>query len=152
MGPMRDMYRVIQLHPTRRCNLKCLHCYSSSGPSATDQLPLALLQSVLQDASLEHYNVAGFSGGEPTLYPWLVEALACAHECNMRTTVTTHGMLLGTPLLRRLKQDLDLLAISLDGVPTSHNRMRGAANVFETMERRLAAVRESGIPFGSSLP
>ena len=24
--------RILQIHPTRRCNLRCLHCYSLSGP------------------------------------------------------------------------------------------------------------------------
>src|SRR4029453_1754771 len=136
------------LHPTRRCNLKCLHCYSSSGPEARDQLSLAMVQSVLTDASAEQYNVAGFSGGEPTLYPWLPEALAHAHAVGMRTTVTSHGMLLSERFLGRVRPHLDLLAISLDGVPSSHNQMRGAANAFEIMVRHLPAVRRSEMPFG----
>jgi MoaA/NifB/PqqE/SkfB family radical SAM enzyme len=148
MGPTGDAYRVIQLHPTRRCNLKCLHCYSSSGPEAREQLPLEIVQRVLTDASEEHYNVAGFSGGEPTLYPWLVEALAHAHSTGMRTTVTSNGMLLSERFLDRLRPHLDLLAISLDGTPQSHNLMRGTANAFDVMRQRLEAVRRSGVPFG----
>jgi Fe-coproporphyrin III synthase len=148
MGPTGDAYRVIQLHPTRRCNLQCLHCYSLSGPKASDQLALDVVRGVLEDASEEGYNVAGFSGGEPTLYPWLAEALASAHAGGLRTTVTSHGMLLSERLLDRLRGHLDLLAISLDGVPESHNRMRGSAQAFKMMERRLAAVRQCGVPFG----
>jgi MoaA/NifB/PqqE/SkfB family radical SAM enzyme len=148
MGPTGDGYRVIQLHPTRRCNLRCLHCYSSSGPDARDQIPLELLQGVLADASQERYNVAGFSGGEPTLYPWLAEALAYARMMGLRTTVTSNGMLLSERILTRLRPHLDLLAISLDGPPESHNRMRGAANAFDVMVQRLEGVRQSGVPFG----
>jgi MoaA/NifB/PqqE/SkfB family radical SAM enzyme len=148
MGPTGNAYRVIQLHPTRRCNLQCLHCYSSSGPHSRDQLPLDIVRGVLEDASREGYNLAGFSGGEPTLYPWLPEALASAHEGGLRTTVTSHGMLLSERLLARLRDHLDLLAISLDGRPESHNHMRGSQNVFEIMTQRLPAVRQSGVPFG----
>ena len=148
MGPTGDAYRVIQLHPTRRCNLQCLHCYSTSGPDARDQLPLDLLEQVLTDASQEHYNVAGFSGGEPTMYPWLADALSHAHAVGLRTTVTSNGMMLNERMLNRLRPHLDLLAISLDGTPESHNLMRGAANAFEVMVKHLPAVRESGLPFG----
>lgn len=148
MGPTGDAYRVIQIHPTRRCNLRCLHCYSSSGPDARDQLALDLVHQTLTDASAEGYNVAGFSGGEPTLYPGLAEALAHAHLVGLRTTVTSNGMLFSERLLDQLLPHLDLLAISLDGTPDSHNQMRGAANAFDVMQRRLPMVRQSGVPFG----
>jgi MoaA/NifB/PqqE/SkfB family radical SAM enzyme len=107
-----------------------------------------LVRNVLHDAGQEGYNVAGFSGGEPTMYPWLIEALVAAHESGLRTTVTSHGMLLSDRFLGRLRGHLDLLAISLDGLPDSHNRMRRADNAFQVMHRHLPAVRESGVPFG----
>jgi MoaA/NifB/PqqE/SkfB family radical SAM enzyme len=102
----------------------------------------------LDDAAAEGYNVVGFSGGEPTIYPSLVEALTHAHAAGMRTTVTSNGMLLSERLLDRLHGPLDLLAISLDGVRDSHNVMRGSDKAFDAMERRLEAVRKSGIAFG----
>ena len=42
----------------------------------------------------------------------------------------------------------DLLAISLDGVPDSHNRMRNAPHAFAHMKANLDGVRKTGIPFG----
>jgi Fe-coproporphyrin III synthase len=30
--------RIVHLHPTRLCNLACLHCYSTSAPSFTEAL------------------------------------------------------------------------------------------------------------------
>ena len=38
MGPTGKS-RIVQIHPTRRCNLRCLHCYSSSGPEVKGELP-----------------------------------------------------------------------------------------------------------------
>ena len=43
---------------------------------------------------------------------------------------------------------LALLAISLDGVPASHNRMRGRPRAFEQMRGKLERVRAAGLPFG----
>jgi MoaA/NifB/PqqE/SkfB family radical SAM enzyme len=142
------VYRGLQIHPTRRCNLRCQHCYSSSGPEERGALSAALLQDAITDASQEGYTLANFSGGEPLLYPALPVLLHHAHQCGMVTTVTSNGMLLDERRLERLKGGTDVLAISLDGVPASHNRMRGSERAFEVMAGRLEAVRQSGIPFG----
>ena len=148
MGPTGATCRVLQLHPTRRCNLQCRHCYSSSGPEERDELGIALLCDALTDARAEGYTVAGFSGGEPMLYKHLRTALEHARSCGFSTTVTSNGMLLDERRLDALRGAVCLLAISLDGVPASHDRMRGSPRAFSTMASRLQGVRQSGIPFG----
>lgn len=142
-------HRVLQVHPTLRCNLRCLHCYSESGPDRRGgELPVPVLEAALSDAHAHGYTVAGFSGGEPLLYTGLPQVLAHARALGMTTTVTSNGMLLGSRRLEPLREVVSLLAISVDGVPTSHDRMRDRAGAFEAMRRNLPAVRDSGIPFG----
>src|SRR4051794_10210784 len=102
MGPTGTA-RVLQIHPTRRCNLRCLHCYSSSGPEEHGDLPAALLQDAVTDARVAAYNVAAFSGGEPTLYKPLRLLLEHARGCGMLTTVTSNGMLLDRRRLESLQ-------------------------------------------------
>src|SRR6185295_7341064 len=60
----------------------------------------------------------------------------------------SNGMLLDERRLDMLKGRADLLAISLDGIPESHNRFRNSDHAFQTMESRLEGVRSAGIPFG----
>ena len=125
-----------------------MHCYSESAPEERGELDSALLVGALSDAAAEGYTVAGFSGGEPTMYGPLAGLLEHAHSCGMRTTVATNGTLLGTRVLGRLRGRVDVLAISLDGTPESHNRVRASATAFRQMADRLDGVRASGIPFG----
>lgn len=146
MGPAQDS--IVQIHTTRRCNLRCLHCYSFSGPEQRDQLDSPLFERALTDARAEGYRVASFSGGEPVLYNDLPKLLRHAKDMGMHTTVTSNGMLLDERRLEGLAGVTGVLAISLDGIPESHNRMRGSPRAFEAMEARLPAVRASGIPFG----
>src|SRR5947207_3646853 len=129
--------RVVQVHPTRLCNLRCLHCYSTSGPEERGQLAAALLCDALTDASRAGYNVASFSGGEPLLYKPLRTVLDHAHNCGMLTTVTTNGMLLDERRLDALGGGADLVAISLDGIPESHDIVRGSPRAFAEMSARL---------------
>jgi len=146
VGPAQDS--ILQIHPTRRCNLRCLHCYSFSGPEKRDQLDSSVFERALTDAYAEGYRVASFSGGEPLLYKDLPRLLRHAKSCGMRTTVTSNGMLLDERRLAGLAGATDVLAISLDGVPESHNRMRASERAFATMADRLPAVRASKISFG----
>ena len=147
MGPT-GASRILQIHPTLRCNLRCLHCYSSSGPEERTELPVDLLGDAIAAARTEGYTVVSVSGGEPLMYKPLAELLDHAHACGALTTVTTNGMLLTKRHLGELAGRLDLLAISLDGPPASHNRMRSSEHAFSQMESRLEDLRASGIPFG----
>ncbi|HET7228971.1 MAG TPA: radical SAM protein [Longimicrobium sp.] len=140
--------RILQVHPSLRCNLRCLHCYSNSAPEAGAGMELSTLLSAAADAAAEGYDVLSVSGGEPLLYPRLGELLDGAHGLGMRTTVVSNGMLLDERRLQVLAGRADVLAISLDGVPASHDRMRGSPRAFERMAARLDGVRASGIPFG----
>ncbi len=148
MGPTGNTHRILQIHPSRRCNLRCLHCYSSSGPDVEATLELSLITEAISTARRHGYTVVGVSGGEPLLYKELPALLDHAHAEGLVTTVTSNGMLLDEVRLESLIGRTDLLAISLDGMPESHNRMRASSKAFETMQSRLEGVRQSKIPFG----
>jgi MoaA/NifB/PqqE/SkfB family radical SAM enzyme len=107
-----------------------------------------LLSRAIADASAEGYNLAGFSGGEPLMYEPLPAMLDKAHECGMLTTVTTNGMLLDKRRVAALQGRADLVAISLDGTPESHNEMRESAHAFQKMRSRLDNLRSADMRFG----
>lgn len=139
---------IFQIHPTRRCNLKCLHCYSTSGPDVSEALDVNLVLQGVADAAELGYRVLSVSGGEPMLYRPLEQVLRGAHACGLFTTVTTNGMLLDARRVGMLEQHADLVAISLDGVPEAHAEMRGSPRAYADMVRHLPNLRRSGIPFG----
>ncbi|MEM7305388.1 MAG: radical SAM protein [Planctomycetota bacterium] len=147
MGPT-GRSRIVQIHPTRRCNLRCRHCYSSSGPEERDALDAALLRAALDDAAELGYGVISLSGGEPLMYPGLVELLDHGKERGFLNTFTTNGMLLTDARLDELRDRVDLMAVSLDGIPDSHDAIRGQKGAFDAMRARLDGLRASGIPFG----
>ena len=70
---------ALQIHPTRRCNLKCLHCYSESGPSVREALDVELVLGVIRDAAELGFKVLAVSGGEPLMYAPLPRLLRAAH-------------------------------------------------------------------------
>jgi MoaA/NifB/PqqE/SkfB family radical SAM enzyme len=139
---------ILQIHPSRRCNLRCRHCYSESGPGVDQSLPADVVCRLVDQAADVGYEVLGVSGGEPLLYPGLLDTLGAGKSRDMTTTVTTNGMLLTSRRLKDLNGLVDVLAISLDGTPASHVKMRGDPRAFRMMADRLSSVADSGIPFG----
>jgi Fe-coproporphyrin III synthase len=148
MGPTGDFFKALQIHPTRFCNLTCLHCYSSSGPDQREEISAPLLVDTITQAYAEGYNDVAFSGGEPILYGELRRLLEHCKSLGMVTNLTSNGMLLEGKRLSQLEGVTDLLAISLDGVPESHNKMRNSPIAFQRMSANLEGVRKTGIPFG----
>jgi MoaA/NifB/PqqE/SkfB family radical SAM enzyme len=137
----------LQVHPSRRCNLRCRHCYTASGPDERDALPVAALAAAVADAAGLGYGELSVSGGEPLMYDGLEDLLAAARDAGLATSVTTNAMALTPRRLARLRPLVDLLAISIDGTPASHDRMRAHDRAFATTASRLPGLRESGIPF-----
>jgi MoaA/NifB/PqqE/SkfB family radical SAM enzyme len=146
-GPTAD-YRVVQIHPLLKCNLRCLHCYSTSSPKQLSTLPLEQVRSALDLLRGEGYNSVGISGGEPLLYAELPELLQHIHKLGMIATVTTNAMLVNDRHAAMLREGADLVAVSVDGPPKSHNRIRGHPRAFDLMTEGVARLKYAGVPFG----
>jgi MoaA/NifB/PqqE/SkfB family radical SAM enzyme len=139
---------VLQVHPTRRCNLTCVHCYSDSGPGASGELPLPVLADLVADAAGLGYEVLAVSGGEPFMYPQLPEFLRQAKAVGLQCLLTSNGTLVSPRRLEALAGCLDLLVLSLDGPRPEHDRMRARDGAYDAMARRIESVRAAGVPFG----
>ena len=140
--------RIIQVHPSLRCNLACAHCYSSSSPESRQALPFEVVAQTLERARELGYQICACSGGEPLLYKPLPELLRLAKSLGMQCTVVTNGMVLDEPRLAALRENATVVAISVDGPPEIHNRMRRHARAFDQMQIGAARIRDAGITFG----
>ncbi|MBB2487760.1 radical SAM protein [Mitsuaria sp. WAJ17] len=139
---------IIQLHPTRLCNLACAHCYTASGPKERQQLPLALLCAVLDDAAALGYRQLAVSGGEPLLYEDLPGLLLHARRLGLLTSLTSNGLLLSPRRWAAIAPLLDRLAISVDGREATHDALRGQPGALARTLHLLAQPRATGTPFG----
>jgi MoaA/NifB/PqqE/SkfB family radical SAM enzyme len=136
-------YRIIQIHPSLKCNLTCLHCYSSSAPQLKYELDLGLLCRFLEQARDAGYNAISLSGGEPFLYSHFQELLQYSKSLGYFNSVTTNGTLLkGRSKNIDALQYIDLLAFSIDGQPDRHNFMRNSPTAFERLQQGIETARE----------
>lgn len=139
--------RLIQVQPTLRCNLRCAHCYSESGPDRRGELSLKSLKGFISEAGRLGYRYVGVSGGEPLLWAGLEGFLDFALSEGFSTSVTTNGTLLDEERAARLQGRACIVAVSVDGPPEEHAAIRGSTTAFASMRRGLSALRGAGVPF-----
>ncbi|WP_223883734.1 radical SAM protein [Pseudarthrobacter sp. BIM B-2242] len=138
-------HRVLQVHPTLRCNLKCTHCYSSSSPANVEEMDVEPLRDAITAAAHLGFQSMSVSGGEPLMYRGLDELLAHARSIGMRTGVVTNGALVSKDKVKQLAALVDVVAVSLDGPKDLHNRIRGSHQSYDRALRALALLAEAGV-------
>ena len=115
-------------HDPKRCNLKCIHCYSSSNNlCAPDELTTEEAKTMIKDLAAFGAPVLLFSGGEPLMRPDLPELAQYAVDKGMRAVISTNGTLITEEkagIFRRI--GLSYVGVSLDGMEATHDRFRGA--------------------------
>jgi MoaA/NifB/PqqE/SkfB family radical SAM enzyme len=65
----------------------------------------------------------------------------------MIATVTTNAMLLNEERAAMIRENTDVVAVSLDGPPEFHNQLRGHPRAFERMSEGVGRLRDLGMPF-----
>ena len=127
--------RVIHFHPTLQCNLKCLHCYSSSAPEERIKVAPEDIAAFLEYAKAYNFDTLSVSGGEPFMYRHLGEVLECSKQLGWRNMVASNGTLLKSKRNQSILPLIDVIAISIDGNETLHDRIRNQKGAFQkTME------------------
>ncbi len=143
-----DPFRTIQIHPTRKCNLACLHCYSFSSPLMKEMLDIEALKRFLSISYDNGYNNISVSGGEPFLYSHLEELLKYSRSIGYQNTMASNGMLLQSERNQRILEYVDLIAISLDGPADLHDKIRGQKGAFEKTMKGVEILKKSAKAFG----
>jgi 12,18-didecarboxysiroheme deacetylase len=146
----KDKRPVVVWNVTRRCNLKCVHCYAHAReePQA-NELTTGQGKAVLDDLAQFGVPVVLFSGGEPLVRKDLPELAAYAVDKGMRAVISTNGTLINRSIARTLKEiGLSYVGISLDGMQEINDRFRGVSGAFASALDGIRNCQEAGIKVG----
>ncbi|XHR28813.1 MAG: radical SAM protein [Chthoniobacteraceae bacterium] len=123
---------IVVWNITRRCNLKCVHCYSDS--DARDypgELTWEQSKAVVDDLARFGVPALLLSGGEPLIHPRFFDLSKYATERGLRLTISTNGTLITPEIAVRLREiGFSYVGISLDGIGETHDQFRGKPGAF----------------------
>jgi len=145
-----DKKPVVVWNCTRRCNLKCVHCYSQSENKAYEgELSTDEGLAMLEDLARFGVPVTLFSGGEPLVRPDLLALIERTVALGMRAVISTNGTLITEEKAARLRAfNLSYVGVSLDGLRDVNDRFRGVSGAFEKALAGIRNCRRAGIKVG----
>ncbi len=136
-GPVKP---VVIWNLTRRCNLRCRHCYTSSADVAfPGELTHEQAMGVLEDLGDFGIPALILSGGEPLARCDVFEIAERARQMKMYLALSTNGTaIVGATADRVAEIGFDYVGISLDGIGETNDWFRGKVGAFD---EALAGVR-----------
>jgi len=115
----------------------------NEGLARGGDLPFELLEKVLAECS-PYQPVVDLIGGEPLLYPHLVEAVSLASQRNVLAALTTNGLKLEKHAENLVRAKLPLLQVSLDGWDEPSQVARGLVKgSFDRIREGVLAVQQA---------
>jgi len=138
---------VLFIGITKKCPLKCLHCYEWQELNKKEKLSLSDLQHIIKTFQKTGVGHIQFGGGEPMMrFEDMVELIRVAKDSS-DIWISTSGLNLTKEKAFELKEaGLTGAAISLDHFePDFHNAFRGNAQAFEWAMQATNYCRQAGL-------
>lgn len=136
----------MMLSVTGKCNLNCRGCWVSPECNR-DELNPAQICAVIDACRRHGTYFFGILGGEPLLYPGLLELFAKYDDCYFQ--LFTNGQLLTGELAKKLA-DLGnvTVLVSIEGLEEESKRRRRGNDVYQKSLAALDACRAAGLFYG----
>ena len=147
---LRKQPRLQQLflELTLRCNERCLHCGSSCGdvpcPEVSKEDYRKLLRKIRQDFS-GRLPMLCITGGEPMLRKDFFDITEDAKDLGFSWGMTSNATLIDDGIAGRLyRAGMKTISVSLDGLPETHDAIRGRKGAYAQAMRGIRALAGHG--------
>jgi heme d1 biosynthesis radical SAM protein NirJ len=139
---------VVIWNLTRRCNLRCRHCYTTSADvDFPGELTPEQAMETLEDLGTFGIPALILSGGEPLVRRDLFPIAKRAREMGMFLALSTNGTHIHGETADRVAE-IGFDGISLDGIGATNDWFRGKTGAFDQAVAGVRACRERGVKVG----
>ncbi|MEO5363792.1 MAG: radical SAM protein [Magnetococcus sp. DMHC-8] len=143
---------LISWNLTRRCNLRCPHCYLDAAQLDGGRDDLTTEQALAVVEQLGNFCPGAMlilTGGEPLLREDLWQIAEAATRRGLSIVLGSNGTLLSADLVPRLQATgFQGVGVSLDSIhPDQHDRFRGRPGAWQQTMTAVQAMRQQGMAF-----
>ena len=163
---------VVFWNVTRKCNLRCIHCYISASPSPAtatsvsaagksgtaaeagkeveEELSTEEAKVFIEDLAAMRIPLLMFTGGEPLVRKDFFEIAEYANALRLKTALSTNGTLISESVASRLRDcGIEYVGISLDGASEqTHDEFRAQRGSFKKALQGLKNCVKAGLKTG----
>jgi len=141
--------RLVVWDSTRRCNLHCAHC-GAAGETYPHELTTEQICRAVDEMAALRVDMLAVTGGEPLLRKDLLTVLDYARQRGLKTGIATNGYLVDEAMTQRIgAAGVQSVQVSLDGLESTHNQIRGNAQSFRRAVEAVERLLRQGIPLVS---
>ncbi len=141
--------QILQFPITNKCNSRCVMCNIYTLDSK-NEMTLEDFKEIIQDDIFREIEVVGINGGEPFLYPYLIEIVKELMKKNKLKSlnIISNGFLTDM-ILEKLKIIYSIckknkiffhVSFSLDGYQDVHDAVRGVPGAFEKTMKTIEVI------------
>ncbi len=131
---------AVNIYPTDRCNLKCSMCFERLR-KPRPEMRLSDWQRIIDQIKRFRPRIH-LSGGEPFLYPHIIDLIALIKRENLFLAITTNGTFLDKHAGEIVARGVNRLHISIDGPEKIHDRIRGVSGTFKKLMTGLEKIQK----------
>ena len=120
---MKKKYKI-NLHILEACNFKCRQCCSKFGTKKLLSVKdwEKIVDNCIAGADVAEFNIAG---GEPMLYPGLVELVQYIRDKGVKVSLITNGSLMDEEWIKSYAGMYETIGFSVDSINDETNRKIG---------------------------
>jgi radical SAM protein with 4Fe4S-binding SPASM domain len=139
---------IISWNLTRKCNLKCPHCYiNATTQQLKNELTTEESKRLIDQICEVSRPLLILSGGEPLLRKDVFELVRYGATKGLKMGLGSNGSLIDDAAAKNLKEaGVETVSISLDSpIPEQHDEFRGVAGSWEKAVRAIKALQKNGV-------
>ena len=142
----------IELEFTRKCNLKCIYCYTDAGKAADNELNLDEIKSiVVQAKALGAKKIILLGGGEPLIYNNLTDIIEFINSSGLEQVIFTNGTLINEKIAGILRKNRVSVIVKHNSFKSDvQDTLAGKKGTYWQIKRGLDILRKAGYPNGKS--
>jgi radical SAM protein with 4Fe4S-binding SPASM domain len=146
--PAQFVPLVLSWNVTRKCNLKCSHCYiNATTQELKNELTTEEAKRLMDQIAEVSRPLLVLSGGEPLLRADLYELIRYGAGKGFKMGLGSNGTLIDGKVAKRLKEaGITTVSVSLDStVPEKHDAFRGVKGSWEKAVGAIKALKENNV-------
>ena len=142
-----DRLLSMEIEFSRICNFRCSYCYVPDSSEYRNELSREEIKDVILQAKALGARKIIILGGEPSIYPHLVEMLRFLGREGLEIEMFTNGSGVDKALAAVLAEEKVRVVLKLNSRDEAiQDRLAGKKGAFQIINRALANLQEAGYP------
>ena len=137
----------IEIECSLKCNFRCPYCYVPHGDYLEDELSVQEIQNVIIQAKRIGAQKIIILGGEPTLYPYLLDIIYFVRSHHLKIELFTNGTGINDDMAHILFQQNVRVVLKMNTFNEKlQNRLAGNDEAFRIIHEAFKALKKAGYP------